>query len=236
MGKKISPASLMKISKIHRHHHHHHEKKKHLNADNSLIKVVRPKVYITDSSSFKSLVQQLTGLNGGNTTAIDISSSSSSSPPQTQLDHHDRISIVDIDQDDHHGHHHHLRDHDHPDESNSMEATSSDYAYASVDSLKHIISCNLPVSFTEELNQLAYDQTYQLLDHETVSEFLLMNQQQQQQQQQQKQQEKDFWDNQDMDSWLLNIEACPNISYNGCYSQNIQQEVSIYDYELSGLI
>lgn len=40
----------MKISK--------HEKKRQLN---NLIKIQRPKVYITDSSDFKNLVQQLTG-------------------------------------------------------------------------------------------------------------------------------------------------------------------------------
>ncbi|PIN11577.1 hypothetical protein CDL12_15819 [Handroanthus impetiginosus] len=49
MGKK-SGQSPMKISK--------YEKKQNLNG---LIKILRPKVYITDSSNFKNLVQELTG-------------------------------------------------------------------------------------------------------------------------------------------------------------------------------
>ncbi|KAK2661922.1 hypothetical protein Ddye_000496 [Dipteronia dyeriana] len=241
MGKKISTESVMKISKNH-HKHHHHEKKQF----NSLIKVLRPKVYITDPSTFKCLVQQLTGLNAA---AIDhddrISSASSSSsplpspspPPKTRLldhDHHHKVSIIDIDPDDHY-----------TDESNScMEATTSS-DYASVDSFHHehiTSSCNMqqPVSYTEEVKQLlAYDDHDQMYyeyqldhDHDIISEFILMNQQHQHQHQQQ---EKGFWDNYDVESWLLGMEPCPNISYNGCYSQ-IQQEVSIYDYELPEVI
>ncbi|KAK3183397.1 hypothetical protein Dsin_030683 [Dipteronia sinensis] len=234
----------MKISKNHHKQHHHHEKKQF----NTLIKVLRPKVYITDSSTFKSLVQQLTGLNGA--AAIDhndrISSSSSSSPlpspsasppPETQLldhDHnHNKVSIIDIDPDDDH----------YTDESNScMEATTS--SDLSVDSFHHehiTSSCNMqqPVAYTEEVKQLAYDDHDQMYyeyqldhDHDIISEFLLMNQQHQHQHQQQ---EKGFWDNYDFESWLLGMEPCPNISYNGCYSQ-IQQEVSIYDYELPAVI
>ncbi|XVF31771.1 hypothetical protein REPUB_Repub17cG0021000 [Reevesia pubescens] len=48
MGKKVSQGASTKTSK--------NEKQLH-----SLIKVLRPKVYITDSSSFKQLVQELTG-------------------------------------------------------------------------------------------------------------------------------------------------------------------------------
>ncbi|KAK0590763.1 hypothetical protein LWI29_031367 [Acer saccharum] len=240
MGKKKSPESVMKITKNHHKQHHHHEKKQF----NSMINVLRPKVYITDSSTFKSLVQQLTGLNAA--AAIDhddrISSSSSSSPlpsPETQLldhdhDHH-KVSIIDIDHPDDH----------YTDESNScIEATTSS-DYASVDSFHHehiTSSCNMqqPVSYTEEVKQLSayndHDQMYYeyQLDHEhdIISEFILMNQQHQHQHQQQ---ERGFWDNYDVESWLLDMEPSPNISYNGCYSQ-IQQEVSIYDYELPAVV
>ncbi|XVE72356.1 hypothetical protein DITRI_Ditri11bG0032900 [Diplodiscus trichospermus] len=48
MGKKVNQLASTKMSK--------NEKQLH-----SLIKVLRPKVYITDSSSFKQLVQELTG-------------------------------------------------------------------------------------------------------------------------------------------------------------------------------
>ncbi|KAM3698971.1 hypothetical protein ACJW31_06G227000 [Castanea mollissima] len=57
MGKKVRQASL-EVSKNERQLQ-------------SLIKVLRPKVYITDSSSFKSLVQELTG-NGSSTIEPDV--------------------------------------------------------------------------------------------------------------------------------------------------------------------
>ncbi|KAF5949164.1 hypothetical protein HYC85_015121 [Camellia sinensis] len=56
----------------------------------SLLKVLRPKVYITDSSSFKNLVQHLTG-NGNGNDPIPLPTSSSSSsiqPPLLPLHHH----------------------------------------------------------------------------------------------------------------------------------------------------
>lgn len=56
MGKKFSQDSV-KISKM-------SSSNKKINL-NSLIKVLRPKVYITDSSTFKTLVQELTGNGNG---------------------------------------------------------------------------------------------------------------------------------------------------------------------------
>ncbi|KAG4120762.1 hypothetical protein ERO13_D11G163700v2 [Gossypium hirsutum] len=67
MGKKIISQVKGKISKT-----SCSDKKPLMN---SMIKVLRPKVYIIDSSSFKSLVQELTG----NPTVSSPSSSSSSS-------------------------------------------------------------------------------------------------------------------------------------------------------------
>ncbi|KAF5732500.1 hypothetical protein HS088_TW17G00027 [Tripterygium wilfordii] len=60
MGRKVNQKSF-RISK-------NSAQKKQFN---SLIKVLKPKVYIIDSSSFKRLVQELTG-NGGNTTSSPI--------------------------------------------------------------------------------------------------------------------------------------------------------------------
>ncbi|KAL7215643.1 hypothetical protein ACSBR1_027736 [Camellia fascicularis] len=60
----------------------------------SLLRVLRPKVYITDSSSFKNLVQHLTGNGNGNgNDPIPLPTSSSSSslslqPPLLPLHHH----------------------------------------------------------------------------------------------------------------------------------------------------
>lgn len=68
MRSQAANFQLHKISK--NNSHHNHENKKDLN---NLIKFLKPKVYITDSSNFKNLVQQLTG--NGNSPII-------SSPPQ----------------------------------------------------------------------------------------------------------------------------------------------------------
>lgn len=69
MGKKLSEASL-KIPK---------NQKQQLS---SLIKALRPKVYITHSSGFKKLVQELTGNNTASSTTISASSYSPSSAPK----------------------------------------------------------------------------------------------------------------------------------------------------------
>lgn len=55
---------------------HKHEKKQQQTNNCSSIKIMKPRVYITDSSKFKNLVQQLTG-NPENSIVI------SSSPPST---------------------------------------------------------------------------------------------------------------------------------------------------------
>ncbi|XAR49509.1 hypothetical protein NMG60_11032735 [Bertholletia excelsa] len=85
MGKKAikrsAPASTTKICKDPHLHLHLQQDKKHLQ---SLIKVLRPKVYITDSCSFKALVQQLTG-NSNNDHDVPPTSSS---PVIIDLDNH----------------------------------------------------------------------------------------------------------------------------------------------------
>ncbi|KAI9114661.1 hypothetical protein K1719_014359 [Acacia pycnantha] len=74
MGKKLSEASR-KISK-------NHQKQQQFS---SLIKALRPKVYITHSSRFKKLVQELTG-NNISATTMSSSSSTLPSPEPTQND------------------------------------------------------------------------------------------------------------------------------------------------------
>ncbi|KAK6142281.1 hypothetical protein DH2020_022629 [Rehmannia glutinosa] len=79
---KFNP--LMKISK--------HEKRQELN---SLIKILRPKVYITNTSNFKTLVQQLTG--NGNYSPLSSpppSTSVSQSPPSLLRDQQIRIMLM----------------------------------------------------------------------------------------------------------------------------------------------
>ncbi|CAN4103114.1 unnamed protein product [Withania somnifera] len=66
--------------------------KSHKKQFNNLIKLLKPKVYITHSSNFKNLVQQLTGNNN-----IGSPSSSSpiisSSPPPPADHHHDQLEL-----------------------------------------------------------------------------------------------------------------------------------------------
>ncbi|KAK4278958.1 hypothetical protein QN277_016727 [Acacia crassicarpa] len=79
MGKKLSEASL-KVFK-------NHQKQQQFS---SMIKALRPKVYITHSSRFKKLVQELTG-NNISATTMSSSSSTLPSPESTQSD----VQIID---------------------------------------------------------------------------------------------------------------------------------------------
>ncbi|KAK4342212.1 hypothetical protein RND71_038028 [Anisodus tanguticus] len=59
---------------------------------NNLIKLLKPKVYITHSSNFKNLVQQLTGNNGSSSSSPIISSSPP--PPPDHHDHDQRLQCI----------------------------------------------------------------------------------------------------------------------------------------------
>ena len=181
MGKKILTQVQVKISKS-------TSEKKQLN---SLIKVMRPKVYITDSSSFKSLVQQLTG-NGTSDTVSQLILPSSSLPQIVEK----LVPVIDVG-----------IDYQGNPESN-MESSFD----ASLDSFQ---VCNQLAWSSEEINQAYHPMHFD----ETMSEHLFMNIQQQ-----------DSLAYGDLQS-LLQLDGD---SFN-LYSQ-IQQELSIYDYELSGLI
>ncbi|KAK2997611.1 hypothetical protein RJ639_025910 [Escallonia herrerae] len=95
MGKKVinSQSTALRISK---------NEKKQLN---SLIRVLRPKVYITDSSSFKGLVQELTG--NGNESPVF-------SPPPPMQKTIDGVPVIDIE------------DHGYEDSSTELSYNSSD--------------------------------------------------------------------------------------------------------------
>ncbi|MED6186149.1 hypothetical protein PIB30_064041 [Stylosanthes scabra] len=82
MGKKIIQTPSAKISKK-----NNHQKKQNNNNFSSLIKVLKPKVYITDASSFKKLVQELTGNNlNENVPSAKITTFSSSLEPLYMVD------------------------------------------------------------------------------------------------------------------------------------------------------
>nr|GMD38326.1 VQ motif containing protein [Ipomoea batatas] len=77
---------------------HSHKKKQHLINRNLQIKFLKPRVYITDSWNFKSLVQELTGNHGGCPVSVpapapvmdDVSfESSEASAPATSFESYD---------------------------------------------------------------------------------------------------------------------------------------------------
>ncbi|KAJ4729020.1 VQ motif containing protein [Melia azedarach] len=206
MGKRVVSQASLKISK------NHSEKTKKKQQLNSLIQVLRPKVYITDSSSFKTLVQELTG-NG-------ISSSSSSSPtPPTAHDPQPQAVI------DHGGD---------PEISSSCMETFSDTSLDSFEPRSYYYNYPLSSCSAEEGLSNKYDTVYNqmFLEETTASvEYLLMNNHHHQQR-------AELLEYQELDSWLLDMEPA-DAAYSSCNivsAHQIQQEVSIYDYELSGLI
>lgn len=151
----------------------------------SLIKVLRPKVYITDSSSFKRLVQELTG-NG----------SSITSPPTIEPDVQlANVPVIDIK--------------DQKDPESSIEASFASLEYSS--ELCH------QVLLSEELNQV-WNPIY--LDDSTFEDSRVNH-------------EVGLLDYHDLESWLLEME--PLIPFYNDHA-HFEQEVTIYDYELSGLI
>ncbi|KAK3183396.1 hypothetical protein Dsin_030682 [Dipteronia sinensis] len=177
---------------------------------NHLIKVLRPKVYITDTSNFKSLVQQLTG-------NINATSSSSLSPPSSQSSPLDRTEVVLHVEDDHH----HIQGGDHvdhqlPQQSNNNyraeEANSSSFE-ASVDNDSFDQLCDINVNMLSSLEAENYNRV-QLND---ISSSSSMNEQ------------CSSWDwlaYQEIESWLIDDVHVDH------HRHNYQQEVSVYDYEL----
>lgn len=179
MGRKVSQGSL-KISKVDHQKHQF----------NTLIKILRPKVYITDSSSFKKLVQELTG-NGSPTTL---------SPPPLEPNMDANFPLIGT-------------------EAQSDPQTSPDDVSISPEVTSNSPELCYDALMNEEFNQvcnqlcldgLAFQQdsvTNQSIDH--------------------------FLAYQNLESLLLDVE--PNPLYS-CYEQMVQPDVSIYDYELSGLL
>ncbi|KAI3465926.1 hypothetical protein Pfo_022589 [Paulownia fortunei] len=170
MGKKSSSKTPMKI--------HKQEKKQHLN---SLIKILRPKVYITDSSNFKNLVQELTG--NGKYSPVPSpppSTSVSLSPPpfaETHEDHaYQENSLHDL----------------------SFDSSSSSSCFSTP--LEGSPDLSLPGSLNYVLeNSLASHKMYK-----------------------------------DLESMLMEMDS-GSYDYDACYGM-FQQEVCVYDYDLSTLI
>ncbi|KAM1113188.1 hypothetical protein ACFX13_046825 [Malus domestica] len=196
MGKKVSQQTIsLKISK--------NENKEF----NSLIRLLRPKVYITDSSSFKRLVQDLTG--NGTSNPITTSSSLSHPPKKHRppVEEEKEIPVVvDIE----------------------PEGSVDVSADASFDSSE---LCSQVFMNDQEFNQLCY-QIY-ADDHTTTTTSTLEGSAEEQLL------VDDMLPFQELEQ-LLNLDAVyhqPNHDpfSNYDYTQ-LDQQVSIYDYELSRLL
>lgn len=175
MGKKVSQGSL-KISKNGKQLH-------------SLIKFLRPKVYITDSSSFKRLVQELTG---------NLSSITNSPAPTKPTDLVKRVQSSNTE--------------DLQEPESSIEGSSFASLVSPDDQL-----CHRETLREEEFNQVS---NQMILDDLTFEISTRNN-------------PVDLFAYQDLESCLFGIDQ-PYPFYNDL--AQIEQGVSIYDYELFGLI
>ncbi|KAJ0113685.1 hypothetical protein Patl1_01432 [Pistacia atlantica] len=192
MVKKLNQASL-KINK--------NESKKQLN---NLIEVLRPKVYITDSSNFKRLVQELTG-NGSSIVPSPPSPTTQQQQLQAYFLENNYVPVINVED-------------DRGEPQSSMEAISFDAALDSFDDELFNNICLTEGLFTE----LAENHQMQSLNHNKTFDASSPMEQW-----------ADCLACQDVESWLLDIDQ-PYPKFNG-FAQNIQ-EVSVYDYDLSGLV
>ncbi|KAJ7960654.1 VQ motif containing protein [Quillaja saponaria] len=206
MGKKVSQAPV-KITKS------------ESNQFKSLIKVLKPKVYIIDSSDFKTLVQELTG-NGSTTT-------SSLPPPFLETKEVDKIPVIDIeDQRENGSRRVEVSTDVSIDDSSNEEFNQVWHQMCLYDNALEDSIVTKPVDhlFTyQELESLLLDEEpytfyngYKALEEESIPTKPVDHP----------------FTYQELESLLLDVE--PYTSYNS-YGQ-MGQEVSIYDYEFAGLI
>ncbi|KAL1307634.1 hypothetical protein HN51_049533 [Arachis hypogaea] len=180
MVKNLNKKSSHKLSK------NHERQQQQLK---SLINVLKPKVYITDTSSFKQLVQELTGINNG---------SSSSSFEQTIIGSEVQRN--------------------HPDIDTSFEASVE--TEATTNSPSELCYSAVPILNDEEFDQVCNQMMFMedvFLENTIAST----------------QNPVPFSTYQNLESLLFDVE--PTHQFYNSYEQ-IDQGVSIYDYELSGLL
>lgn len=187
MGKKvINQTSTLKTSKV------VHEKQYF----NNLIKVLKPKVYITNSSCFKKLVQELTGNGDSNSLSpqtLEVSNVVENC--NIQMGHETETTSFDT--------------------SGSTEGTSYNNSSQTSE-----FSCDdqlLNEEFNQVCNQLCLD------DESLFFQDFMVNQPL-----------NELMAFQNVESLLFDVEL-PNPFYNYCEEIQVA-DVSIYDYELSGLL
>lgn len=205
MGKKVSP----KISK-----NETNENKNKNNKDfNSWIKVLRPKVYITDSSGFKSLVQELTG--NGSSSSLPITTAP---PPMKPQEVDNQI------QDDYY----------YQVEPESSTDVTVDVSVDNSSDDQYLYSNHQVLLTTDHDLQDDYD------DHQVYNQIISLEDTGLEDWTSSQIQEVDMLDYGSLESWLLDFDHLQHHPYslcNGYVNQSTEQpEVSIYDYELSGLL
>ncbi|CAL5202061.1 unnamed protein product [Lathyrus oleraceus] len=185
MGKKVINQTSLKTSKdVHEKQHF-----------NNLIKVLKPKVYITSSSCFKKLVQELTGKGDSN----------SLSPQTLEMSNVvENCNIIETETT--------SFDFDNSDstEGTSYNNSSQTSEFSSEDQL-------LNEEFNQVCNQLCLD------DESLFFQDFMVNQPL-----------DELMAFQNVESLLFDVEL-PNPFYNYCAEIEVA-DVSIYDYELSGLL
>lgn len=191
----------------------------------SWLNVLRPKVYITDSSSFKSLVQQLTGNGRTSSSSYSISPPSMEEPREVENLIIPKANIE-------------LEDYREPESSTDVTIDACVDHDDSSDDHQHYLYSSQVLSTTTSTDQdhhhhhqdhddhqVLCDQIW-LEDHTSLLEDLMVDQQDDQ---------VDLLAYGSLESWLLDVDHHPYSFCNNGFVQN-QQEVSIYDYELSGLL
>ncbi|PNY11903.1 hypothetical protein L195_g008523 [Trifolium pratense] len=194
MGKKvINQASSLKISKDIIHEKQHF---------NNLIKVLKPKVYITKTTNFKKLVQELTG-NGNNIN--NTLSPTTLEVPKVVDENHCNVFV------------------ESPSFENSSFSTEATTSTNSSNTCEFSCDALLNEEFNQVCNQLCLDddddQSLFFQDsmanyYQPIDELLAF---------------------QNIESLLFDVDQLPNPFYNYCEEIEVQ-DVSIYDYELSGLL
>lgn len=231
MGKKLSHKSSGKIEKK--------QPPQQQEGINTLIKVLKPRVYITDSSTFKSLVQELTG-NGNITSGIP------SFPPP--------LPVIDLDDGGYQESSADLSSFDSSqvnnfipptttttttfDYSQFQESTSPEFSF---DSSQVNSSINIPTSFGDyppvqignngfsfeySSSEVNVPTPFANFEYSRPLESCLVNDM--------SNMETGFSQYKEIESWLLEVD--PTVySNDDCYvTSNIEQEVSVSDYDLSG--
>ncbi|KAI3410278.1 Lipase_3 domain-containing protein [Psidium guajava] len=207
MGKNIVTLNQASL-KISKHQKRHQQQQQQFN---SLIKVLRPRVYITDTSCFKKLVQELTG-NGTSEHDDDHLLVRRESLKKA-------ITVPQIED-----HRRRRRRHQGDDSSNRYLSNHTSSPLSSSDGVSNRQVLDETYFFEEELMTLEHSTSNSnpMFDSLSTSAGSVHS-------------KSPSFSCEDLESWLLDMEMLPAAPFCNGLAQ-LEPEVSIYDYELSGLL